>query len=171
MTGYLLGRDAAFAPNIGDWDGTVLGYYGGPAAYNVWSTGDWARYPRNPKIPIWVGGLAGDTEGAQAVTALHALGVPEGCVTILDLEERVDRTYVTAFGNVLRRAGYKVWPYGSTATLFRNPPLNGYAVADPTGVEHMYPHPAVRMTQYAFGQVFDDDAVKEWLLYAGDLWT
>lgn len=171
MTGYLLGRDAAFSGNIGTWDGTVLGYYGGPEAYNTWSAADWVPYRHNPKIPIWVAGMAGDVEGRDAVDALRQLGVPKGCVTVLDMELRVDRTYVAAFGKVLQGAGYKVWPYGVVSTVFRNPPLNGYAVADVTSVEHMYPHPAVRMTQYAFGQTFDDDAIKEWLLQQDDLWV
>jgi hypothetical protein len=171
MTGYLLGRDAAYAGNIGTWDGTVLGYYGGPDAYHTWAAGDWDQYPANPKIPIWVAGYAGEDEGKAARDALRDLGVPKGCVTVLDMELRVDRTYVAAFGKVLQDAGYKVWPYGVVSTVFRNPQLNGYAVADVTGVEHMYPHPAVRMTQYAFGSLYDDDAVKEWLLAQDDLWV
>lgn len=171
MTGYLLGRDAAYASNIGTWDGAVLGYLGGPSVYHTWSLQDWKGYPRNPKIPIWVGGQDGSGEGWAALQALWLLGVPSGKVVVLDLEERVHRTYVDAFGGVLRWAGFKVWPYGSTGTIFANPQLNGYAVADPTGVQHMYPHPGVRLTQWAFGPKFDDDVIKEWLAADDDFWV
>lgn len=169
---YQLGRDAAFAAGIGPWPAprVVIGYLGGPEAFHTWSDADWAQYRPNPKIPTWVGGDGGEPEAWAALQALHRLGVPTGKVVMLDLETRIDRTYVEAFGGILQWAGFKVWPYGSTSTLFQNPQLNGYAAADPTGVEHMYPHPGVRMTQYAFGPDYDSDAMKEWILEDSELW-
>lgn len=168
---FLKGKDAAFPHNIDPADtDVILGYLGGPNALHTWTHADWARFGGHPKIPIWVGGQAGEPEGFNALQALFDLRVPPGAGVLLDLETRVDRTYVSAFGEVLQWAGFKVWPYGSTSTLFQNPMLNGYAVADPTGVEHMYPHPGVRITQYAFEQTVDDDAVRHWLLTAGELW-
>jgi hypothetical protein len=168
-TSYLEGRDAAFAANLHGWDGLVLGYYGGPLAFHVWGATEWRAFG-GPKIPIWVGGYAGAAEGQQAVNALEVLEVPKGCETILDMETRVDRTYVRHFGEVVQAAGYRVLVYGSTSTLFKNPQLNGYAVADPTGVPHMYPHPGVRLTQWAFGQVFDSDVLRHWIAEDGYLW-
>ncbi len=167
----LAGRDAAFASNIGHWDGVVFGYFGGPNAFHVWSAQDWAAYKANPKVPIWVGGLDGPAEGWAALQALYALGVPSGAGVMLDLETRIDKTYVEHFGGILQWAGFKVWPYGSTSSIFANPKLNGYAVADPTGIEHMFPHPGVRMTQWSTGPQFDQDAVKSWLLTAKELWV
>lgn len=166
---YLDGRDAAFPDNLRGWDKLTLGYYGGPMAFNVWPRSAWRAFP-GPKIPIWVGGYGGTAEGLQAVAALRALGVPRGCETLLDMELRVDRTYVQHFGEALQAAGYKVLVYGSISTLFKNPQLNGYAVADPTGVRHMYPHPGVRLTQYAFGPLFDNDVLRHWVSVQGDLW-
>jgi hypothetical protein len=166
---WIDGRDAAFPANLHGWGGAVFGYYGGPLAYNVWTVSDWRAFG-GYKIPMWVGGYAGEKEGHDAVSALETLGVPEGCETVLDMETRVDRTYVEHFGMVLQAAGYKVLVYGSTSTLFKNPQLNGYAVSDPTGVAHMYPHPGVRMTQYAFGQVYDRDVIKQWIASDGHLW-
>lgn len=166
---WIDGRDAAFPANLHDWHGAVWGYYGGPLAFNVWGRSDWAAFG-GYKVPIWVGGYAGTPEGEQAVSALRSLGVPQGCETILDMETRVDRTYVTKFGAVLNGAGYRVLVYGSTSTLFRNPQLNGYCVADPTGIPHMYPHAGVRMTQYAFGATFDSDVIKRWMALDGHLW-
>lgn len=166
----LTGEDAAFPGNLFGDTGMVLGYYGGPEAYNVWSTVSWLRFTSHYKIPIWVAGLNGEEEGISAVSALHSLRVPEGKVTILDMEARIDRSYVSNFGHELQSAGYKVWVYGSASSLFRMPQLNGYAVADPTGIVHMYPHPGVRMTQYAFGSAFDNDVVRKWLAEQDDLW-
>ena len=55
-------RDSAFATNISQtWTGAVGGYYGGPNAFNVWSSGDWKRFRPNRKLPIWVAGLNGPT--------------------------------------------------------------------------------------------------------------
>lgn len=166
---WLDGRDAAFPANLHGWAGTVFGYYGGPLAFNVWDQSAWRAFG-SFKVPIWVGGYGGTPEGEQAVAALHSLEVPAGCETMLDMETRVDRTYVANFGKALQAAGYRVLVYGSTSTVFKNPQLNGYAVADPTGVPHMYPHPGVRMTQYAFGQLFDQDVIKHWIAADGHLW-
>jgi hypothetical protein len=166
---WIDGRDAAFPANLHGWPGLVFGYYGGPMALNIWDNSAWRAFG-SYKVPIWVGGMAGAPEGQQAVAKLQQLEVPTGCETLLDMETRVDRTYVEHFGEVLQGAGYKVLVYGSISTLFKNPQLNGYAVADPTGVPHMYPHPGVRMTQYAFGPLFDSDVIKHWIATDGHLW-
>jgi hypothetical protein len=166
---WVEGRDAAFPANLHGWDGLVIGYYGGPVAFHVWSASDWSAFG-GYKLPVWVGGYAGTTEGEQAVSALKRLGVPPGCETMLDMETRVDRTYVGNFWDVLVDAGYRVLVYGSVSTLFKNPACNGYAVADPTGVPHMYPHAAVRLTQWAFGETFDSDVIKQWIARDGFLW-
>jgi hypothetical protein len=164
------GRDAAFPENLTGYPGIILGYFGGPRAFNVWSKPQWMMFPRNYKIPIWVGGLGGLTEASDAIKALKALGVPQGCVILLDMETRIDKTYVEHFGIAMHGAGYKVWVYGSTGTLFNNPQCNGYAVADPTGAPHMYPHPGVRMTQYAFGPEYDNDVIRRWVITQDNLW-
>src|SRR6516162_1502301 len=106
-------RDAAFAADIPEpWGGAVAGYYGGPDAYHVWAPGDWKRFPNNRKLPIWVAGLDGTGEGREAVDALRSLRVPRRVYTAVDMEARVDKTYIEHFGAVLNAAGYKVWVYG-----------------------------------------------------------
>src|SRR5215469_15613148 len=103
-------RDAAYAANIGEpWNRAVAGYYGGPNAYNVWTPADWKRFASNRKLPIWVAGLDGAGEGHHAVDALRDLGVPKSVYTAVDMENRVDKTYVEHFGEVLNGAAYKVW--------------------------------------------------------------
>src|SRR5690349_18416077 len=114
-------RDAAFASNITDWARAVAGYYGGPNAFNVWSPGDWKQFASNRKLPIWVAGLDGSGEGDNAVDALRSLGVPPKVFTVVDMENRVDKTYVEHFGARLNAAGYKVWVYGSASTVFQMP--------------------------------------------------
>jgi hypothetical protein len=169
-------RDAAFAEDIpADWKGAVGGYYGGPRALNMWTVTDWQRFRGHRKLPTWVGGLGGQPEGVQAVASLKFLGVPPGCWTALDMETRVDRTYVAEFGLVLADAGYRVWVYGSASTVFGNPPLDGYWVAsyagrgpfmakDPLGGE-------VRATQYATLPGWDSSTVKPWTLNEGTWWV
>src|ERR1700741_711506 len=105
-------RDAAFSGNIAEpWGRAVAGYYGGPEAYNVWAEGEWKRFSRNRKLPIWVAGLDGTGEGHQAVDALRALRVPAKSYTAVDMETRIDRTSLDHFGAVLQAAGYRVWVY------------------------------------------------------------
>src|SRR6516165_6186626 len=165
-------RDSAFAANIDqDWHGAVGGYYGGPNAFNVWSPENWKRFGPNRKLPIWVAGLNGHDEGQRAVSALRALGVPRRVYTAVDMENRVDKTYLEHFGEKLNAAGYRVWVYGSSGSVFSNPGLNGYWVADYRGVgPFMYEHSGVRATQYAPGEFYDSSAVKDWTYYFGHWW-
>lgn len=128
---YVRAADAAYASNIPGGFDIAGGYYGGPDAYHVWPAADWRRFPGN-KLPIWVGGQDGPGEGVEAVALLHQLGVPEGVITVLDMETRVDVQYVDNFVAELWQASYKVWVYGSASSVFRNPPANGYWVADYT---------------------------------------
>jgi hypothetical protein len=182
-------RDAAYAANIDPrtWQGAVGGYYGGPRALNMWTVADWARFGGRKKLPIWVAGMNGTQEGQQAAQSLLWLGkqpgmkpVPRGAWTALDMETRVDKTYVQAFGWELAQAGgWKVWVYGSASTVFGNPPLDGYWVADYAGVGPFMwaPQPGnespgeVRATQYAPGPAYDSSTVKSYTLAEGTWWV
>lgn len=158
-------RDSAFASNIGPWPGAVAGYVGGPNAYNVWSASDWEAFSSNRKLPIWVAGDNGDDEGTACIAALKTLGVPSGVPVVADMETRVDKTYLEHFGATLGQAGYKTWVYGSAATVFNNPQLNGYWVADYRGSgPFMYSHTGVRATQWQASETFDSSIVK-WYQY------
>jgi hypothetical protein len=166
-------RDSAFAANISqDWAGAVAGYYGGPDAFNVWSPGDWKRFSSNRKLPIWVAGRHGHDEGQSAVRALHALGVPKHVYTAVDMENRVDKTYVEHFGETLQAADYKIFVYGSASSVFGNPRLNGYWVADYAEKgPFMYDHRHVRATQYASGPEYDSSTVRDWTYASGTWWV
>lgn len=177
-------RDAAYATSIdpATWDRAVAGYYGGPGAYHVWEPGDWKRFTRHKKLPIWVpatGDKNGTADGHAAVAALAALGVPAHVWTVLDMELMVDRTYVEAFGRVLNAAGYKVWVYGSASTVFKNPQLDGYWVADYKEIgAYMYKtagNVEIRATQYASpgtgsGGPWDSSTVAEFTFHERPRW-
>jgi Domain of unknown function (DUF1906) len=169
---YARMADAAYAVNIPPGFPIVAGYYGGPEEFHQWSLSDWRLFP-GWKLPIWVGGLGGASEGASAVTALRKLGVPPGSITVLDMEARKDVTYVEAFGAELHNAGYKTWVYGSAAFVFGNPPLNGYWVADYTSniatIDALLQHPSVRAVQWAPDGPYDASLVKRWT--EGEMWS
>ena len=166
-------RDAAFAANIDQsWTGAVGGYYGGPKAFHVWSPGDWKKFEANRKLPIWVAGPDGEGEATAAIRALRALGVPTGVYTAVDMENRVDGSYVADFGQAMQAAGYKVWVYGSASSVFSNPRLNGYWVAEfAEKGPFMYNHRHVRATQYASGPEYDSSTVRDWTYNSGPWWV
>lgn len=165
--------DAAYAPNIPPGFEVVAGYYGGPETYHQWAPRDWSLFP-GYKLPIWVGGLGAPEEAHQAVAELQALGVPPGSLTVADMETRVDKTYLEKFWAILNEAGYKVWVYGSASTLFSNPPLNGYWVADYTNnmtlIFNLMQAPSVRAVQYSADMPpgYDASLVKVWT--EGEMW-
>lgn len=172
--------DAAFAGDITPGFAIAAGYYGGAGAFHVWSPSDWARFP-GYRLPIWVppvGDKDGAEDGERAWEALHELGVPNDSYTVLDMEGMRDRTYVTRFGIALRGGegghGYRTWVYGERSTVFGNPALNGYWVADygittaeGTGLLET---PHVRGWQYAQNVApgYDPSLVKQWT--EGGMW-
>jgi hypothetical protein len=168
MPDFISMGDAAYANNL---DGTnfdvVAGYLGGPNAYHTWAAQDWAGIP-GPKLPIWVAGYDGAGEGRAALVSLEGLGITSGIIA-LDLENRIDRTYVDNFGRIVQ-SKFKVWVYGSANSVFQNPSLNGYWVADYAGIgPFMYNGQSVRATQYAAGPKYDFSLVREWVV--SSLWT
>lgn len=166
-------RDAAFASDIPEpWDGVVGGYLSAKGdPYHPWSEAGWAIWRRNRKLPIFVQShplTDGHpvNEAFAVLRCLYALGVPRGVRTLLDMETAVDAPYVLKYGDVMHWAGYRVWVYGSASTVFGNPPLNGYLVADyVTTGPFMYDHPDVRGTQYTDNppaRKYDSSTIKPW---------
>lgn len=151
----------------------VAGYIGGETPH-VWTQGEWARFGKVKKLPIWVRSLNGTPSGYndawRALEMLYLLNVPKGSPVVADMEARVDVIYLNAFYKVLTWAGYQTWVYGSTSTLFRNPVCDGWWVADPTDTPHKYPVKGQRATQYAFlGNI--DASVVNWWAYTYTLKT
>ena len=161
--------DAAFAANL---DGTsfdvVAGYLSTPNADHPWTVNDWRGIP-GYKLPIWAGGMNGLQEAEACLSQMQYLDIPKGKVVALDMETRVDVSYVSAFGAVMQHNDYLVWVYGSASTVFGNPQLNGYWVADYLYMPFMYSHKGVRATQWTDGPLYDQSTVKQWEL--GNLWV
>ena len=164
--------DAAFASDIpASWQGAVGGYLLAPRAFHPWTLQDWERFPGQRKLPIWVQSAGGETDGDACVAALQSLGVPPGVWMGLDMETRANAFYVNAFGTVLDLAGYKTWVYGSASTVFRNPPLHGYWVADFADIgPFLYLHPDVRATQFATDNLKDASTVKDYAYFDHPWW-
>jgi len=175
----------------GTW-AAVAGYIGGPTPH-IWSAEEWGRFGTAhsglKKLPIWVAApavhahaarvgfnvadlpspaaadmaLSADAEAWTALRRLYALGVPKGSPVVWDMETAVASTYLRTVGAVLEWGGYLPWVYGSASTVFDNPPLHGYWVADYAGKgPFMFDHPEVRATQYASGPAVDSSTVKPW---------
>ena len=165
--------DAAYAANIPPGFDIVGGYLDSPEAYHPWTVGDWARFP-GYKLPIWVHepGSDGTAAAHETVAQLQALGVTPGSIVALDMETRIDRTFVDRYGGVLAAGGLKCWVYGSAAFVGSNPPLNGYWVADYTGDQHVISfllgQPHVRAVQWATSAGYDSSLVKAWT--EGSMW-
>jgi hypothetical protein len=162
---YPVMLDAAFPQDL---DGThataVAGYLRSPMATNGWDKAAWRGIP-GPKLPIWVAGEGGRPDAEGALTQLGALGVPTGSVVAVDMENRVDITYINNFFSILHLHRYKVWVYGSAESVFHMPACNGYWVADYAGIgAFMYAHKTVRATQWTNGPLYDTSTVMQWAL-------
>lgn len=163
---FVDGRDAAFARNIGSgYTGVVSGYVGGPNAYNVWETTDWMPFKLNSKVPLWVAGYNGTDEGKSLLSILGNLGIPNGCPMAVDMETRVDESYLKAFAAEVQPF-YRILVYGSAGSVFGNPQLNGYWVADYSNEAFKWLQTVgVRAVQYRpdVPPGFDESLWKEWL--------
>jgi len=168
-------RDAAYATNIPrPWHDAVAGYLnsrpdGDP--FHPWSAADWRLFRDNRKLPIFVQSHPvtdmAEADAFATIKALYDIGAPMGIRVALDLETAVNAEYVHRYGRVMLWAGFRVWVYGSASTVFGNPPIDGYWVADyvSTG-PFLYGHADVKATQYTDNPPdgkYDSSAVREWV--------
>lgn len=133
------------------------------ATPHTWTTTDWQAQSARWLLPIYVpdNPNTGQAEGIAAADELRALGWPTGTTVGWDLETHQWQGEVTAAAAVLALAGYHLMPYGSTSTLFTNPPVAGYWVADWTNQPHLYPHAGVVATQYQAGVTMANGVVAD----------
>lgn len=158
---YRAGRDTA-NPD-GDFTAgqdVACGYIGGMAEH-VWTPEQWAAQTARYRLGIWVINpyVSPQLAAQQAVAALAALKVPAGVVFAADLETlAVPPGILDPFADEISRLStFRVCPYGSTSSLFQHSPQAGYWVADPTGVPHVYDHPHVIGTQWAWLDAYDEN--------------
>lgn len=146
--------DAAYPPSS-QYPGTqaVAGYIGGNTPH-VWTSAEWQRFGHLRQFPIWTGyAEANPTDhGQQAVAAMHKLGWaagrPNRRAVIVDEETEVDAAWIDAFAAVIWDAGYQTFIYGSLATVLKNPPKEGYLIADWNDVPTVPPYAHVIGHQY-----------------------
>jgi len=136
----------------------VAGGYIGGRAEHLWTPNQWRMQAARYRLPIWEfdPGQHGDVQAREALKQLDAIGCPDHVTVALAMETFEFAAQVDEWGAVMHAAHFLTMPYGSTSTLFANPPRSGYWVADPTGAAHLYEHPLVLATQWAMG-VHDDD--------------
>lgn len=176
-------RDSAYSANIpADWGGGVAGYLSGGDPYHVWNAADWARFPRNRKLPIFVRSNPGNASGAMAdaqaaMAALYYHGVPSGKYVALDVETAKDPGYVDNWCSIMQHFRCLPIAYGSASTLFANPAPR-YWVADYRGTGpfmHAEPGHHVIMTQYASpatgsGGQWDSSTCAPWQYFDSGRW-
>lgn len=150
--------DAAFpGKNVPPGFHAVAGYIGGDTPH-IWTAGEWARFTRLRKLPIWTRSNPGQADPYRdAVVAdrrLQALGVPPGAIVALDKETASDHVYLKHFSSGLAVAGYKFMAQYESLSVFQVAQQNGLSVrtffwvADWTGKPHMFAKP-VFAVQYA----------------------
>jgi hypothetical protein len=162
------GKDAAYPQGaLTDCD-IACGYMGGLLATHAWTPQEWEAQTARWRLPIFVPNTAlpARQQAKACIQALRDLGVPPGNAYSLDLEAAIAPDWVRLFADTTHAAGWRCMVYGSPGTLFANPPRTGYWVANPTGSPHMYEHPLVRGTQYAWQTDWDlslfDDNLALW---------
>jgi len=151
----LLMVDSAYPLSDPPKTDVVLVYIGGDTPH-VWTSAESKAQPARYRLPTFVRSNPQQanvvTDANVAISWLRGNFVPQGSSVVLDLETAVDVTYVNSFGALLHDAGYKVLPYGSSSTLFQNPKLDGYFVAEP-GAKEIDPRSVI--TQFAFDSFYD----------------
>ena len=118
----------------------VAGYIGGNTPH-VWTLAEWQRFGELRQLPIWVYGQGSTSavgEGFTAADRAVKLGwkpdLPAGTlkhrrVIVLDMETDIDAPFVRGFAAEVHRQGFGCWVYGSKATVYSDPHVDGYWVA------------------------------------------
>lgn len=131
----LTGYDAAYCPAKPPATDVVLFYAPHGDQLNAWTLAEINAQPARYRLPIFVRSNPAQALATTDAMNMHewllSIGCPSGSSIVLDLETAVDATYVNTFGWLMYEAGYRTLPYGSSSTLFRNPALDGYFVAEP----------------------------------------
>lgn len=173
--GTFPGWDSAFIPQVLP-AGYAGVYVGGSNAFRIAPDAELRRVAAGLVLPIWVPSPWIDNPrqvAFQVAARLEQLGIPRYArpyrAVMIDLETWADPTWLEAFAARFISQGYDTIPYGSPSSIFSQPHRLGYAVASPTGNPHMYQHPNVIITQYAWdlraadGTLYDGDLALSWV--------
>lgn len=150
-----------------------LVYAGGSSAAHAWDQAELDRVAHLPRLPVWVPTPGHDAPLAAADQFLAWLaahnvpstgqngGQPVHVMWDMETGQEPDAHWLNRAADRLAEHGYWNLVYGSTSTLFGQPARDGYIVANPTGAPHMFAHPQVKGTQYAFNVKTAGGAIDE----------
>ena len=139
-----------------------LVYAGGTSAAHAWDQAELDRVAHLPRLPVWVPTPGHDAPLQAADDFIHWLnqhnvpsrnagsGQPVHVLWDMETGQEPDAHWLNRAADRLAEHGWFNLVYGSTSTLFGQPARDGYIVANPTGAPHMFMHPQVKGTQYAF---------------------
>lgn len=135
-----------------------MAYFGGSSATRAWTTDelDHVKALKLRILPVWVPTPGSDNPRAAAeglIQRLHDESVPAGVHVMWDMEtgKEPDAAWLNRAADTVAAAGWLNLVYGSTSTLFGQPPRDGYVVADwaVPRQPHLYGRAHVRATQFA----------------------
>jgi peptidoglycan hydrolase-like protein with peptidoglycan-binding domain len=130
VTANLTFYDAAYPPaNPPATDGVAF-YIGGDTPH-VWTIAEINAATPRYRLPIYVRSNPASAIAAvdvqEALSALHNIGAPKGCLVAWDTETAADTGYMAVVYTLIVNAGYKLIDYGSQSNLFANQlPVSGY---------------------------------------------
>lgn len=143
----------------------VCFYIGGNTVHR-WTKAEINAQPARYRLPIYVrsnpANASATADVTEAVTYLHAIGAPRGCLVAWDTEMADDPGYINAVYRALSGAGYKLIVYGSQSVVTREGNPDGlYWGADWTGSRHL--HSGDVMTQYVSFASYDESEAESGL--------
>jgi hypothetical protein len=143
----------------------VCFYIGGDTPH-VWTKPEIEAQPARYRLPVFVrsnpGGANATGDVTAAVTYLHQLEAPDGCLVAWDTEVADDPAYINAVYRSLAAAGYKLIVYGTQSIVTQeNNPDGLYWGADWTGTPYLRSGDA--MTQYVSFASYDESEAESGL--------
>jgi Putative peptidoglycan binding domain len=162
MTSTLTFYDAAYPPDSPPVTDGVCFYIGGNTPH-VWTVENIAAQKARYRLPIFVRSdptsASATVDVVAAVTQLHVIGAPRGCLVAWDTETADNPLYISGVYRNLTAAGYTLIVYGSQSIVAENQNPNGlYWGADWTGSPHL--HGGDAMTQYVSFTAYDESDAK-----------
>lgn len=115
--------DAAFPPaNPPATDGVA--FYIGGDTFHVWTKAELETQRARYRLPIFVRSnpvaASSTADVITAVSQLHVLDAPDGCLVAWDTETAEDPTYILSVYHGLQSSGYKLIVYGSQSIVGEN---------------------------------------------------
>jgi hypothetical protein len=136
----------------------VCFYIGGDTPH-VWTAEEVSAQPARYRLPVFVRSdpeqASASADVVAAVSFLHSVKAPAGCLVAWDTEAADDPPYINAVYRALKASGYTLIVYGSQSVVTKEVNPDGlYWGADWTGSPHL--HSGDVMTQYVSFPSYDE---------------